>query len=236
MSMTIQLSDDVAEQLSAICSDRVTDLSSLVREVLTGYLAAPKVEVRLQPNGPVPRMLHTLDECMTSILSHWPSEIEQRLTAEMQRTGLRLSSLLVGILYDWATWTETHGPLFGFEPSGSASPRATGHPSADRNLSQLQGADDQALVGGVAQRDISASLHPPGQVLMGQGTPKFKKSLQELTDGELYRVWRDLSYVIEAGCSHGADPDAGDNDCSCDKISIEFDAVTEEMATRSIGY
>jgi hypothetical protein len=47
------------------------------------------------------------DDCMDPLLHHWTEEFEQRLTADMARTGLSLGQLVLGILYGWTTrrWT-----------------------------------------------------------------------------------------------------------------------------------
>jgi Ribbon-helix-helix protein, copG family len=104
MRLSVRVSEEMAQQLSTISASRGTGLSSVVREAVASYLAAPEIDIRKPPPfGQKARLRHTLDECVATILCHWPQEMQERLTAEMVRTGLSRKSLLLGILYDWAT-------------------------------------------------------------------------------------------------------------------------------------
>jgi hypothetical protein len=106
--LTIRLSDDLAQQLSAISAERGRDMSAVAREALAAYLTAPAGDrPKPPPSGQAPRLAHSLDECMATLLRHWPPEIHDRLTAEMAPTDLSLRQLLLGIVFAWAQQTSS---------------------------------------------------------------------------------------------------------------------------------
>ena len=82
MRLSVRVSDDVAQQLSTISASRGIDLSSVVREAVASYLTTPQIDIRKPLSfGQRPPLRHTLDECVDTILCHWPQEIQERLTA-----------------------------------------------------------------------------------------------------------------------------------------------------------
>jgi hypothetical protein len=104
MRLTVRLSDGLAQQVAAVCEQRGLEMAAMVREALTAYLATP-VENLPHPPHPAPAAqgAPTLDACVATLLRHWPPEIHERLTADMARTGLSATELLLGVLYGWAT-------------------------------------------------------------------------------------------------------------------------------------
>jgi hypothetical protein len=98
----------MARQLSAISAARGIDRATVAREALTAYLAEASADSPTpQLFGRPARAPHDLEVCITTVLRHWPSEIEQRLHVEMERRGLSLRNQALGILFGWATrrWT-----------------------------------------------------------------------------------------------------------------------------------
>jgi hypothetical protein len=104
MRLSLRLSDDLAQQLSAMGAARGVDLSTVAREALIAYLTPPATDLSDRPPpAPAPPGSPPLEACVATLLRHWPPEIQARLTADMARTGLSVKDLLLGVLYGWAT-------------------------------------------------------------------------------------------------------------------------------------
>jgi len=108
MRISVRVSDVLGERPSAMRAERQVDLSCLVRQALEAYLDAPSVEApRSARVAQIPRLPHSLDECIRVVLAHWPADIRERLAEDASRRSLAEKDLLLGILYSWATgkWT-----------------------------------------------------------------------------------------------------------------------------------
>jgi hypothetical protein len=103
MRVTIRLDDTLAAQVAAAREQRGLETAAMVREALTAYLAGPAPEPPRAPLcAPATQGAPTLDDCVATLLRHWPSEIAQRLRAEMAWTGLSARDYLLGITFSWA--------------------------------------------------------------------------------------------------------------------------------------
>jgi hypothetical protein len=108
MRMSVRVSDVLGERLSAIRAERQVDLSCLVRQALEAYLDGLSVEApRSAWVAHTLQLPHSLDECISVVLAHWPAAIRERLAEDASRRSLAQKDLLLGILYSWATrmWT-----------------------------------------------------------------------------------------------------------------------------------
>jgi hypothetical protein len=104
MRVTIRLDDTLAAQVAAAREQRGLEMAAMVREALTAYLASPAPEPPCAPLcAPAAQGAPTLDDCVATLLRHWPPEIQARLTAEMARTGLSARDYMLGIAFAWAT-------------------------------------------------------------------------------------------------------------------------------------
>jgi hypothetical protein len=103
MRLTIRLDDTLAAQVAAAREQRGLEMAARVREALTAYLAVPAPGPPSAPrSAPAAQGSPMLDDCVATLLRHWPPEIQARLTAEMAWTGLSARDYLLGICYAWA--------------------------------------------------------------------------------------------------------------------------------------
>jgi hypothetical protein len=100
MRVTVRFDAELADRVAAVRTERGMDMAAVVRKALAAYLtAAAKPTPPLPWREPSPTVAHCLDTCASTLVEHWPPEVQRRLAAEMTRTRLLLRDVLLGVVY-----------------------------------------------------------------------------------------------------------------------------------------